>query len=116
MAAHAANRIKVQDDSKNCVKILECLSKEAPEALALEATREFKARAADRRFAGAVAGQRDLPAGANPCFTSGRCGIILFERRKFQNVLLNRKCLVHLLLLSAIQICSHKIRMSLFLL
>ena len=27
-----------------------------------QATREFKARAADRRFAGAVAGQRDLPA------------------------------------------------------
>ena len=50
------------NDSKNCVKILECLGKEAPEALALEATREFKARHAERRFVGANVGDRDLPA------------------------------------------------------
>ena len=55
-------------DNQRTVKILECISKEAPAALALEATKEIKSNGANRRFvlpapAGAPVGQlRDLQA------------------------------------------------------
>ena len=52
-------------DNDYCLRVLDCLGKEAPDALALEAVKEFKAAAADRRFVlapPAAAGTRNLAA------------------------------------------------------
>ena len=46
-ACPAANQ---PTDNQRTVKILECISKEAPAALALEATKEIKSNGANRRF------------------------------------------------------------------